>query len=187
MPCAVRSVALLLAIAATASACAGSDTFPSPSTSSTAEATMTTFSLSSTAFADGAAIPRRYTCQGEDPSPPLAWSGAPAGTAAFALIVDDPDASGWIHWLTWDLPGTTVSLAEGASGSLEAREGPTSWGTVGWRGPCPPSGTHRYVFRLLALSAPLGLPPGAEVTAVRRAAAGVTLAEATLTGTYRKS
>ncbi len=145
------------------------------------------FSLTSTAFIDGAAIPRRHSCQGDDASPPLAWSGPPAGTAAFALIVDDPDAEGWIHWLVYDLPGGTAALPEAASGSIGAPEGRTSWGTVGWRGPCPPSGTHRYVFRLLALSSPLGLPDGADATVVRRAAAGVTLAEATLTGTYRKS
>ena len=146
------------------------------------------FTLTSPAFADGGAIPRAYTCQGVDVSPPLAWSGAPSGTAAFALIVDDPDAHDWVHWLIYDIPGTTSSFAENASKAAGAPpQGKTTWGSVGYRGPCPPSGTHHYRFRLLALSATLALAPGADVAAVTRAAASRTLATATLTGTYRKS
>ena len=145
------------------------------------------FLVSSAAFAEGGAIPQAYTCQGGDISPPLAWSGAPAGTAAFALIVDDPDANDWVHWLIYDLPGATSSLDENASKTSTAPQGKTTWGSVGYRGPCPPSGTHRYRFQLLALSARLGVPAGAEVAAVRQAAASVTLAETSLTGTYRKS
>ena len=144
------------------------------------------FSLTSSAFDHGEPIPRQYTCQGADVSPPLAWAGAPTGTAAFALIVDDVDANGWIHWLAYDLPGDSMGLRSGASGSLLGREGASSFGRVGWGGPCPPSGTHHYVFRLLALSAPTGLPRGVDAAAVRRATADTTLAETTLTGTYRK-
>ena len=145
------------------------------------------FTFSSSAFADGGAIPAAYTCQGSDISPPLAWSSAPAGTAAFALVVDDPDANDWVHWLIYDLPGSTTSLAEDESKVSSAPQGTTTWGSVGYRGPCPPSGTHHYRFRLLALSSPLGLPSGADIASVSRAAASVTIAEVSLTGTYRKS
>ena len=187
MPRLVRFAAILLALGASVASCTTPSGGPTTGPTDTPEVTAMPFTLTSAAFADGAAIPRRWTCQGEGPSPLLAWSGAPPGTAAFALIVDDPDASGWVHWLLYDLPAATTGLPEGISGSIGTPEGRNSWGGLGWRGPCPPSGTHRYVFRLLALSAPLGLPPGAEVTDVRRAAAGVTLAQAILTGTYRRS
>jgi hypothetical protein len=151
------------------------------------EVSSMTFTLSSSAFAEGGAIPSHHTCEGDDASPPLRWADPPDGTAAFALIVDDPDANGWVHWLIYDIPGNATALAEDASRAAGAApQGRTTWGTTGYRGPCPPSGSHRYVFRLLALRAPLGLAAGAEVEAVQRAAAGVRLGEAVLTGTYRK-
>jgi hypothetical protein len=147
----------------------------------------TTFTLTSNAFGDGGSIPSAHTCQGADVSPPLAWSGAPDGSATFALIVDDPDANDWVHWLIYDIPGDATSLAENASKTSDAPQGKTTWDSVGYRGPCPPSGSHRYRFRLLALSAPLGLAAGADVAAVKRATEPLTLAQATLTGTYQKS
>lgn len=154
--------------------------------SETNEVTPMSFTLTSNAFEEGGAIPSAHTCQGADSSPSLAWSGAPDGTVAFALIVDDPDANDWVHWLIYDIPGNVSSLAEGASRSASAPQGQTTWGTTGYRGPCPPSGTHRYRFRLLALSAKLGLAAGQDVDAVTSNASGLTLGEATLTGTYRK-
>lgn len=147
------------------------------------------FTLSSSAFADGGAVPRQYTCDGPDISPPLAWEGAPAEASAFALIVDDPDAHGFVHWVVVDLPGGSEgSLAEGASGRLAAPvvEGRNDFGRRGYAGPCPPSGTHRYRFTLLALSAPLGLPAGTTAAAVAKAAEGRTLATVTLDATYRR-
>ena len=151
-------------------------------------ATPALFTLTSPGFSDGAAIPRRYSCDGPDVSPPLAWSGVPAGTKALLLTVTDPDARGFVHWVAWDLAPDLGVLPEGASGALPggALEGRNDFGRTGWGGPCPPSGTHRYVFTLTALSAPLGLPRGTVLTAVRQRVAGTTLGEATLEGTYRR-
>jgi Raf kinase inhibitor-like YbhB/YbcL family protein len=146
--------------------------------------------LTSPAFASGATIPRRNGCQGEDLSPPLEWSGAPPGTVAFALTVDDRDAHGFVHWVVADLPGSTARLSEGmpASGPVAPPQGRNDFGRIGWGGPCPPpgSGDHRYVFTLFALSSPLGVGHGASAAAVRSAAAGKTLATAVLEGTYRR-
>jgi Raf kinase inhibitor-like YbhB/YbcL family protein len=143
------------------------------------------FVLSSSAFAAGSAIPRRFSCDGPDVSPPLAWTGTPAGTAAFLLVVDDPDAKGFIHWVVADLPGGTLSLDEGASGHLApAVEGRNGFGRIGWGGPCPPSGTHHYRFTLTALSAPLGRSSGTSAAQARAAAQGKALGETVLTGTY---
>jgi hypothetical protein len=169
---------------------------PAPSPEPTPEATpMPTdtpipalFTLTSSAFSDRAAIPRRYSCDGLDVSPPLSWSGVPAGTKALLLTVTDPDARGFVHWVGWDLAPDLGSLTEGASGALPdgALEGRNDFGRIGWGGPCPPSGTHRYVFTLTALSAPLGLPRGTELAAVQRRAAGATVGETRLEGTYRR-
>ena len=153
----------------------------------TTEATiMSQLSLSSPAFAEGATIPVRHGCDGPDVSPPLAWSGAPGGTAAFALIVDDPDARGFVHWVAFDLPAEQAALAEGASGKGGFGEGRNDFGRSGWGGPCPPSGSHRYVFELLALDRATGLSGGASAAEVRQAIEGHVLGSARLTGTYRR-
>lgn len=146
------------------------------------------FTITSPSFADGSVIPRQYSCDGRDISPPLAWSGVPAGTKALLLTVLDPDARGFVHWVAWDLAPDLGSLTEGASGALpgDAMEGRNDFGSIGWRGPCPPSGSHRYVFTLTALSEPLGLRRGAELAAVQRQAEGATIGEARLEGTYRR-
>ena len=143
--------------------------------------------LASPAFAEGKPIPARFARDG--PSPPLAWSGGPPGTKAWALIVDDPDAprGTWTHWTVWDLPAAVSGLPEGAdAGALGGAEGTTSARTTGYHGPDPPSGTHRYFFRLYALSQALGLPAGSDLARVRAALAGKTLAEASLMGTFAK-
>ena len=141
--------------------------------------------LTSPAFADGAAIPEEHTCDGSDVSPPLAWDAAPEGTDSFALIVTDPDARGFIHWVLTGIPGDVRELAAG-QGDQVGTPGRNAFGNIGWGGPCPPSGEHRYVFELLALSAPLdaGEPPTAD--RVRAAAANVTLARGELTGVYSR-
>lgn len=139
--------------------------------------------LSSSAFAEGGTIPGRHTCDAEDVSPPLEWSGAPDGTAAFALIVDDPDARGWIHWLVADIPADKAALEEGVAAGVE---GGTDFGRTGYGGPCPPSGSHRYVFEIFALSEPLGLSPGFTADELRGAMEGKVLASGRLTGTYRR-
>ena len=147
-----------------------------------------TFTLSSSEFDEGAAIPRRYACDGEDTSPPLAWSGAPGDTAALALVMDDPDASGFVHWVVFDMTASASgSLSAGWSKSPDAPpQGTNSFGRVGYGGPCPPSGTHRYTFRLLALGEALGLSGAPTAQQVLDAAAGHVLGEARLTGTYKR-
>ena len=142
------------------------------------------FELTSTAFAEGGQIPSDYTCDGGDSPPPLAWSGAPAGTAEFALVMDDPDARGFVHWVVVDISADATAL--GASLPTGAREGRTDFGRTGYGGPCPPSGSHRYVTTLYALSASLGLSGSASAADVRRAAEGKTLATAVLTGMYQR-
>jgi len=156
-----------------------------------------TLAISSPAFASSESIPARYTCDGEDVSPPLGWRGAPEGTRSFALIVEDPDAPDpaaprrtWVHWVVLDLPADTTDLAENASREglpRGAREGRTDWNERGWRGPCPPIGRHRYFFKLFALDT--ALPDVREPTKseLERALAGHVLATAELVGTYQKA
>lgn len=155
------------------------------------------FELRSAGFAAQASIPSRYTCEGQDVSPPLEWSGAPAGTKSFALIVDDPDAPDpaapkmvWVHWVLYNLPASAGALAEGAArGGLPAgtREGVNDWKRTGYGGPCPPTGRHRYFFKLYALDrelADLGTPSKAQL---EQAMQGHVLATAELVGTYQKT
>ena len=146
------------------------------------------FTLTSPSFEAGGAIPRRFTCDGADLSPALAWEGAPATAAAFALIVDDPDARGFVHWVAYNLAGSVAGrLAEGAAAAPGApAQGRNDFGRIGYGGPCPPSGTHRYVFTLLALARPLSLPGGPSAAQVRSAAREVTIGEAVLGGTYTR-
>lgn len=149
--------------------------------------------LTSAAFADGGAIPKRCTCEGQDVSPPLAWSGAPRDTKAFALIVDDPDAPDpkapkrtWVHWVLYDIPAAAESLSEGGPLPTGTREGRNDWGRTGYGGPCPPIGRHRYFHKLYALDAALGdlgRPTKAEL---EKAMAGHVLAENAVVGTYEK-
>jgi hypothetical protein len=154
------------------------------------------FSLRSSAFEQNGEIPRRYTCEGEDVSPPLAWSDPPAGTRSFALIVDDPDAPDpkapkrtWVHWVAYDLPADARELAQGAgAGALprSARAGRNDWGRPDWGGPCPPIGRHRYFHKLYALDAPLGDLGTPSKAALERAMQGHVLGRAELVGTYQK-
>ena len=154
-----------------------------------------TFSIRSTAFADGGDIPSQYTCQGSDVSPPLEWAGAPAGTLSFALIVDDPDAPDpaapkmtWVHWVLYNLPAKAAGLPEAAAATPlpGARNGLNDWKRTGYGGPCPPIGRHRYSFKLYALDAmlsDLGTPTKAQLL---QAMEGHVLATAELVGTYIK-
>lgn len=142
------------------------------------------FALSSPAFAPGKTIPRQYTCDGANTSPPLRWGTPPARTRSLALVVDDPDAPGgtFTHWIAWGIKPSASRLAAGAH---PPREGTGSFGRVGYGGPCPPPGApHRYVFKLYALSAPLTLAAGADRSAFEKAIRGKVLARATLIGRY---
>jgi Raf kinase inhibitor-like YbhB/YbcL family protein len=144
--------------------------------------------LTSTAFTDGGDIPSKYTCDGENVSPPLAWEGVPADAKALVLVVSDPDAGGYVHWVAFDIAAKpSGGLAEGASTTDPSlRQGTNSFGRVGWGGPCPPSGTHHYPFRLLAIREPLGLSGAPTADAVLAAAKDRIVAETTLTGTYHR-
>ena len=150
--------------------------------------------ITSTAFAQDAAIPAKYTCEGSDLSPPLAWSEVPANTKSFVLIVDDPDAPDpaapkmtWVHWVLYNLPAEATGLAEAAKslprGTLQ---GLNDWKRTRYGGPCPPVGRHRYFHKLYALDVvlpDLGQPTKAQVEAAMK---GHVIAHAELIGTYQK-
>jgi len=152
--------------------------------------------IASSAFAEGAGIPVRHTCEGEDLSPPLVFAGVPAGARSLALIVDDPDAPDpkapkmvYVHWVLHDLPPATPGLAEGvAPAALPAgtRQGVNDWRRTGYGGPCPPTGRHRYYFKLYALDAVLGDLGKPSKAKLLEAMKGHVLAEAQLMGTYQK-
>jgi len=141
--------------------------------------------VTSTAFTEGGAIPSRFTCEGDGTSPPIAWSDPPANTKSFAVVVEDPDAPSktFTHWIVYDLAPSTRSLAEG---SRTAREGENDFGKTGYGGPCPPSGKHRYVFRVFALDALLGDLGHAKAADLAKAMNGHVLGQGNLTGTYAK-
>jgi len=148
--------------------------------------------LTSSVFFDGTAIPSKYTCEGADVSPPLAWDDVPANTRSLALIVDDPDAPDpaaprqtWVHWVIVDLPPDTGGLGENVHRLAHGHIGVNDWGRTSWGGPCPPIGRHRYMFKLYALDRTLELAHPSKPE-VERAMTGHILAEATLIGTYQK-
>jgi Raf kinase inhibitor-like YbhB/YbcL family protein len=151
-----------------------------------------TLELTSPAFAQGQPIPVKYTCKGEDISPALAWGDPPAGTQSFALIMDDPDApvGTWVHWVLFNIPASARGLPEAfpADASLPdgSLSGKNSWGRTGYGGPCPPSGTHRYFFKLYALDETLAINPGADKGELEKAMVGHILASAELMGTFSK-
>ena len=150
--------------------------------------------LTSTAFDHEGSIPAAYTCEGSDAVPALAWGELPEGTQALTLIVDDPDAPDpaapqmtWVHWVLYDLPATAPGIPEGGALPEGTREGLNDWKRTGWGGPCPPIGRHRYLFKLYALSAPLGDLGQPDKAAVEAAMAGKVLGEVALIGTYEKA
>lgn len=146
--------------------------------------------ITSSAFSDGALIPIKYTCDGDDISPPLVWSDIPENTASFVLINDDPDApvGTWDHWILFNLDGKTTELAENVDLSKLAgvQLGRNSWRRNDYGGPCPPYGTHRYFFKLYALDMKLDLPAGSSKQDIKKAMAGHILAEAELLGRYKR-
>jgi Raf kinase inhibitor-like YbhB/YbcL family protein len=158
---------------------------------------MQELSLTSAAFAHQGEIPRKFTCEGDDVSPPLAWATLPEGTKSLALIVDDPDAPDpkaprmtWVHWVLYNIPAAVAGLPEGVKAeALPAgtQQGQNDWRRTGYGGPCPPIGRHRYFHKLYALDtvlAGLRTPTKAELEKVMR---GHILAEAVLIGTYAKA
>jgi Raf kinase inhibitor-like YbhB/YbcL family protein len=148
--------------------------------------------IKSTAFEEGGLIPSEFTCDGADVSPPLSWSSVPAGTESLALISDDPDAPVgiWVHWVIYNIPPTAAGLPKVIPGDekLEngAIQGKSDFGKVGYGGLCPPSGTHRYYFKLYALDTVLNLEPGATRDQLLKAMDGKILAECQLMGRYKR-
>ncbi len=155
-----------------------------------------TLRITSSSFSSQGEIPSRHTCEGQDLSPALSWSGLPPGTKSLALIVDDPDApdprapqTTWVHWVIYNIPSEAGGLPEGAKAPAlppGTREGRNDWGSTGYRGPCPPVGRHRYFHKLYALDAVLGDLGGPNKAALEQAMRGHVLFQAELIGTYQK-
>jgi len=154
------------------------------------------FPLQSSSFKPNGAIPKKYTCEGDDVSPPLSWSNPPPGTKAYALIVDDPDAPDpkapqtiWVHWVLYNVPASATALPEGVAPKAlppGTRQGVNDWKRTGYRGPCPPVGRHRYFFKLYALDTELSDLGEANKAKLEQAMRGHVLATAELVGTYQK-
>jgi Raf kinase inhibitor-like YbhB/YbcL family protein len=148
--------------------------------------------IMSSAFKDGTEIPQEYTCDSEDVSPPLEWNSIPEGTETFALICDDPDApmGTWVHWVVFNIPGDIMLLPERVPPEREldngAIQGMNDFKKIGYGGPCPPSGTHRYFFKIYALDTHLDLPSGATKDHLMLAMEGHVLDESHVMGTYRR-
>jgi Raf kinase inhibitor-like YbhB/YbcL family protein len=148
--------------------------------------------MTSVAFKEGQSIPAPYTCDGVNISPPLEWSGVPKTSMTVAIIVDDPDAPAgtWVHWVLYNLPADNIGVVENVpvSESLKAggSQGKNDFGKFGYGGPCPPSGTHRYFFKIYALDGELPLKPGATKAEVMKAMEGHIVLQGQLIGTYRR-
>lgn len=173
---------LLLAVAISITACQ-----PQPSELPGEEGAAMSIKVSSEAFAAEEMIPKKYTCDGDDLSPPLSWSGVPETTLSLALIADDPDAPAgtWVHWVLYNLPPELTSLPQGVQAI--GVEGINGFRRSGYGGPCPPRGTtHRYFFKLYGLDTQLDLSPGASKAQVEKAMDGHTLAQGQLMGKYRR-
>lgn len=148
--------------------------------------------VTSPAFEEGGMIPRQYTCDGEDISPALDWRSVPEGTRSIALIADDPDApiGTFVHWVLYGLPADAEGLPENIARERElprgARQGVNDFGKIGYGGPCPPRGTHRYFFKVYALDTALNLPPGESKARLLKAMEGHILAQGQTMGRYRR-
>ena len=156
-----------------------------------------TLTLHSSSFNHGDAMPAKYTCSGDDVSPPLSWQGVPAETKSLVLIIDDPDAPDpkepkmtWVHWVLYNMPPETTGLAEGiTAGALPAgtEQGLNDWNRTNYGGPCPPIGRHRYFHKLYALDTMLNISGKANKPKIEAAMQGHILASAELIGTFAKS
>ncbi len=148
--------------------------------------------ITSSTFVEGSIIPSKFSCDGQDISPPLEWKDIPVGTKSFALISDDPDApmGTWVHWVVYNIPPKITRFDENVKPEKEfkngMKQGNNSWPKIGYGGPCPPSGTHRYFFKLYALDTILDLRSGATKVQLLEAMKGHVLAEAQLMGKYKR-
>lgn len=189
----------LLPVLALALLLAACDTTPAPTprpapaaTTALPSSSAPAFALTSPSFGQGQPIPAVYTCTGKGQSPPLQWSNPPPGTQRLALTVLDPDAPGgvFIHWVIYNIPAATRSLPEAEPTTVTlpdgSRQGQNGASSTGYTGPCPPSGTHHYIFHLYALDAALDLPDNATNDQLVKAADGHVLGQVKLMGTYSK-
>ena len=182
-----KSILLIMALLILLPACKPENEEPVQKGSSTMTLTVT-----SSAFEDGGMIPPKYTADGQDISPPIAWDGLPEGTKSIALINDDPDApmGTWVHWLIWNIPPEVTSLEEEMPAVSKladgTQQGITDFGRIGYGGPAPPSGVHRYFFKVYALDTMLDLPAGATKPDLEKAIEGHILAQGQLVGKYTR-
>jgi Raf kinase inhibitor-like YbhB/YbcL family protein len=148
--------------------------------------------LTSSAFKEGEAIPRQYTCDGVNVSPPLEWSGMPKTAKTIAIIADDPDAPAgtWVHWVLYNLPAENIGLIENLPASENLRaggfQGKNNFGNIGYGGPCPPTGSHRYFFKIYAVDSELPLKAGATKAELEKALEGHIVGQAQLMGMYAR-
>jgi Raf kinase inhibitor-like YbhB/YbcL family protein len=189
------SISLLSSVAllCVAGGCTGTEEKPAHKTDEKKEESMVTIQVTSPAFKEGETIPERYTCEGDDLSPPLVWSQPPEGTKSLAMICEDPDAPRgmWVHWVLYGLPPDSTSLPEAVPPDTvlanQVVQGKNDWGRIGYGGPCPPPGSaHRYFFKLYALDADLELQPGATRKELLQEMEGHMLAEGQLMGRYKR-
>ena len=172
--------------------CANRPQITQPPPTNTPKEEKSEIKLTSTAFQEGQPIPRTYTCDGVNVSPPLEWSGLPKTAKTVAIICDDPDAPGrtWVHWVVYNLPADNIGLVENlpATPDLKAGgfQGKTDFEKIGYGGPCPPSGTHRYFFKIYALDSELPLKAGATKAELMTAMEGHIVRQGQLIGTYRR-
>lgn len=159
---------------------------------STPQTTGGSIKLTSTAFKEGEPVPRQYTCDGVNVSPSLEWSGVPKSAKTLVIFADDPDAPAgtWVHWVLYNLPAGNIGMVENLPATDELKaggfQGKNDFGKIGYGGPCPPSGTHRYFFKIYALDSELPLEAGATKAEVEKAMEGHVVAQGQLMGTYRK-
>jgi Raf kinase inhibitor-like YbhB/YbcL family protein len=187
-------VSLILLLIMFAAGCAKQPAAPArdAARTSTPQSTAPVFKLISSAFKDGDPIPRQYTCSGVNVSPPLEWSDVPKTAKTLAIIADDPDAPAgtWVHWVVYNLPADTMGIVENLPQDENLKgggfQGKNDFEKIGYGGPCPPSGTHRYYFRIYALDGDLPLKAGVTKTDVEKAMDGHILGQTQLMGTYKK-
>jgi Raf kinase inhibitor-like YbhB/YbcL family protein len=189
----LRQLVALSLLATTALiGCSKSQPAPANVAAQPAQQPQTGMKVESAAFKEGQPIPRQYTCDGINISPPLEWSGVPKSAKTIAIVADDPDAPGgtWVHWVLYNLPAENIGLVENVPVNEELRaggfQGKNDFGKPGYGGPCPPSGTHRYFFKVYALDTDLPLKAGATRADVDKAIQGHIVAQAQLMGTYQR-
>jgi Raf kinase inhibitor-like YbhB/YbcL family protein len=184
------SIVILLSLAL--SSCTSQTPSAGSSVPSPMPPSSTSLQVASASFKEGQLIPRQYTCDGVNISPPLEWSGVPKSAKTIALVADDPDAPGgtWVHWVFYNLPAANIGLVENlpADESLKAGgfQGKNDFGKIGYGGPCPPSGTHHYYFKVYAVDSKLSLKAGATKAELLKAMEGHIVGQGQLVGTYAR-